>query len=139
MERSGLRPRNHGRIAPSTSIRQRAVGLGGAIVLTASGGCMTYVTQDPYWRGTAPGEWSDMYFILVTRDWYVYGGTINDLSLFFQLPVLTWIDLPLSLAADTVLLPLTIYQQACPNQPERKGPQPDDQDPAVPPPTADEE
>ena len=82
-----------------------------ALIVLSASGCMTLISQQPYWEGTRLDGHNDAYFLLRVQHWYPYGGTVNDIALFLEVPVLTWIDLPLSLVADTAILPLTIYQQ----------------------------
>jgi uncharacterized protein YceK len=78
-----------------------------AIVLLplGSAGCGTYYSQYIYWGGRDPEL--EMAVIPV----WVYGGTLNDINLLFELFGLPLLDLPLSFAADTVLLPLTITEE----------------------------
>ena len=85
------------------------------VVLGACSGCGTCSSQEEYWRGRGSlgpptGVW-------------VYGGTVTDIRLlpsFFtgrptlfglQLFIPLILDTPLSFAADTILLPMTITQQ----------------------------
>lgn len=96
-----------------------------------SSGCMTIGTQAPYWNGDRPEspKWDDSYFF-TTRYLYIYAGVLNDVLILKELweaPVSIWreeggfffsgvtalclIDAPLCLVADTIILPITIYQQ----------------------------
>lgn len=76
-------------------------------------GCGTYYSQRDYWIN--PGE--DEGIVVLDGIW-VYGGAINDINLVLQLYGLTLIDLPFSFVADTVLLPMTVFQQIC-GRPEK--------------------
>lgn len=80
------------------------------------------MSQRDYSRGPdqswGEGEWRQCLTPLGDT-WWIYGGTVNDVVSFVRLrPCFSqggyflWLfDLPLSLAADTILLPMTITQQ----------------------------
>jgi uncharacterized protein YceK len=81
-----------------------------------SSGCMTLVSQEVYWQPS-----SEAAVVLYAPDLYIYGGVVNDIlylsnnfnerdeNIFFL--VLLLIDIPFSAGADTVILPLTIFEQ----------------------------
>ena len=81
------------------------------VALGTCSGCATAMNQYGYWHG---GEQSN---VSPLRDvWWVYGGAATDLLNFQRaeagpLGTLSFYDLPLSTAADTILLPMTIVQQ----------------------------
>jgi HEAT repeat protein len=84
-----------------------------AVSLVTSSGCMTTVLQTSYWRDEP--QLSETNYHL-----YVFGGTAFDAIAFVGgassrgeggIAAILIFDLPFSLAADVVLLPLCIYQQ----------------------------
>ena len=94
------------------------------IVSTAHlSGCATIFTQGEFWRGDT--HKSSRMMLSQCRDVYIYRGTALDLGIWGWITGLReheadgqdgiWVtflfDLPLSLVADTMLLPLTISQQ----------------------------
>lgn len=94
-------------------------------LLFALGGCSTIANQQVYWTDPQGDEFEgDMQLeIRHFRICNIYGGTVANLSMIgtaFSEPskdhtgqaIVGTLDFPLSLGADTVVLPLTIYQQA---------------------------
>jgi hypothetical protein len=88
---------------------------------------MTFISQDLYWV-----EGSESYIILEAPNLYIYGGLVNDVLLIVEtvrpppkelvgphkryllrssIVILGLIDMPLCAVADTLILPLTIYEQ----------------------------
>jgi hypothetical protein len=81
---------------------------------------MTISSQHHYWSHSA-----DAWMFMCLPELWIYGGTVNEACLIssaFFIPGL--IDLPLCLTADTLLLPLTVYQQVtytAPGKPSDEG------------------
>ncbi len=84
-------------------------------------GCGTMISQVSYWQDRLPYIYTD-HAQTVTALPFIYGGTAFDVAVVVDaatveandpggIMVMLVVDLPFSLVADTVLLPLTIYQQ----------------------------
>ena len=80
---------------------------------------MTITSQEHYWSHNA-----DAWMFMCLPQLWIYGGTVNEACLIGQAPwfIPCLIDLPLCLAADTLLLPLTTYQQITYTPPEKPDP-----------------
>ena len=76
------------------------------VVMGSLSGCGTILSQRNYWARDLA---SPIKLSLVVDGVWVYGGTLSDIKTL--LLVLPFVDLPFSIAADTVLLPLTVTQQ----------------------------
>ena len=105
---------------PASTLRRLILGSLLALWLGITPGCMTITSQDYYWTHSA-----EAWMFLCLPEHWIYGGTVNAncridwaVEAVFPLHILCLIDLPLCLAADTLLLPLTIYQQITYTPPE---------------------
>ena len=102
----------HNRYCSMTAARLRLLLVIALFLMGGLPGCMTIASQSAYWSGS--GSRGDSWMYLCFRRLWIYGGTVNDacwISKWSGGSILFLIDLPLSLAADTVLLPLTVVQQ----------------------------
>ena len=98
---------------PASTARRLIVRFVLPLWIGTTSGCLTISSQDHYW---SPG--TDAWMFLCLPELWIYGGTVNEACLVGSavqggssliIPLL--IDLPLCIAADTLLLPLTVYQQ----------------------------
>ena len=87
--------------------------LASAVLVVTTSGCMTTAIQASYWRDEPQIAETDSHL-------YVYGGTVFDAVAFAggvtsrgegSIAAVLILDLPFSLVADTLLLPLCIYEQ----------------------------
>jgi hypothetical protein len=89
-----------------------------ALWLGITPGCMTIISQEHYWSHNA-----DAWMFMCMPEFWIYGGTVNEACLIGSAFIPGLIDLPLCLAADTLLLPLTVYQQITYTPPEKPEPE----------------
>lgn len=107
-------------IRPSPSPRRHRAAV--ALLVATLPGCMTAISQKAYFEESA--DW------LCDPSTVIYGGTraharmigggIEHDALFgdWLLPLFVLVDLPLSLVADTVLLPITVLERATMHVPD---------------------